>query len=72
VLVQAFITAQGKKVLLANRVNREQTVVLDADLLNASTLTVDEETGDEAPRAGKTEGANLRLAPFAVTVLSLQ
>ncbi len=72
VTVQGFITPQGKKVLLVNRVNSEKTVMLSQDLQNASTLTVDEETGDEAPRAGKAEGANLKLAPFAVTVLSVQ
>ena len=72
VLVQGFITPQGKKVLLVNKTNSEKTVELAQDLQNASTLTVDEATGDEAPRAGKAEGANLRLAPFAVTVLSVQ
>jgi hypothetical protein len=72
VMVQGFITPQGKKVLLANRTNGEKIVLLSQDLQNASTLTVDEETGDEAPRAGKAEGTNLRLAPFAVTVLSIQ
>ena len=72
VTVQGFITPQGKKVLLVNRTNGESTVSLSQDLQNASTLTVDENTGDEAPRAGKAEGANLRLAPFAVAVLSVQ
>jgi hypothetical protein len=72
VTVQGFITPQGKKVLLVNRTNSEKTVVLAQDLQNASTLTVDEETGDEAPRAGKPDQTNLRLAPFAVTVLSVQ
>ena len=72
ITVQGFLTPQGKKVLLINKTNAEKTVVLEQDLQNASTLTVDEQTGDEAPRAGKAEGANLRMAPFAVTVLSLQ
>ena len=72
VMVQGFITPQGKKVLLVNGTNSEKTVTLAQDLQNASTLTVDEETGDEAPRAGKPDSAKLRLAPFAVTVLSVQ
>ena len=72
VTVQAFVTPQGKKVLLVNKTNSDKTVALDQDLQNASTLTVDEETADEAPRAGKAEGANLKLAPFAVTVLNVQ
>jgi hypothetical protein len=71
VTVQGFITPQGKKVLLVNRTNSEKTVVLAPELQSASTLTVDEQTGDEAPRAGKADGANLKLAPFAVTVLTL-
>jgi hypothetical protein len=33
---------------------------------------VDEQTGDDAPRAGKVDGSELKLAPFAVTVLKLQ
>ncbi len=72
VTVQGFITPQGKKVLLVNRTNKEKTVTLSPELQNASSLTVDEATGDEAPRAGKAEGANFKLAPFAVTVLSVQ
>jgi hypothetical protein len=72
VLAQGFITPQGKKVLLVNKTNDEKTVALAQDLQNASTLTVDEATGDDAPRAGKAAGANLTMAPFAVTVLSVQ
>jgi hypothetical protein len=72
VMVQGFITPQGKKVLLVNKTNDQKTVALAQDLQNASTLTVDEATGDDAPRAGKAAGANLTMAPFAVTVLSAQ
>ena len=72
VTVQGFITPQGRKVLLVNRTNKEKTVALSAELQNASSFTVDEATGDEAPRAGKADGANFKLAPFAVTVLSVQ
>jgi Glycosyl hydrolases family 39 len=72
VLVQGFLTPQGKKVLLVNKTNGEKTIELAQGLQNASMLTVDEATGDEAPRAGKAEGANLHLAPFAVAVLSVQ
>ena len=72
VKVQGFITPQGKKVLLVNKTNSGKTVTLSAELQNASSLTVDEATGDEAPRAGKAEGADFKLAPFAVTVLSVQ
>jgi hypothetical protein len=40
-------------------------------LQNASSLTVDEATGDEEPRTGKADGAELKMAPFAVTVLTI-
>ena len=71
VMVQGFITPQGKKVLLVNKANSDKTVVLATDLQNASALTVDEETGDGEPRAGKPDGANLKLAPYGVTVLTV-
>ncbi len=71
VMVQGFITPQGKKVLLVNKANSDKTVVLATDLQNASTLTVDEETADGEPRAGKPDGANLKLAPYGVTVLTV-
>jgi hypothetical protein len=72
VMVQGFITPQGRKVLLVNKTNSEKTLALASDLQNAATLTVDEETGDEAPRAARAERSELKLAPFAVTVLSAQ
>jgi Glycosyl hydrolases family 39 len=72
VVVQGFITPQGKKVLLVNKANSEKTVTLASEMQNASTLTVDEDSGDEAPRAGKANGDKFKLAPFAVTVLSVQ
>ncbi len=72
VTVQGFVTPQGKKVLLVNRTNKEKTVTLSPELQNASSFTVDEATGDDEPRAGKADGSNYKLAPFAVTVLSVQ
>jgi hypothetical protein len=70
VLVQGFITPQGKKVLLVNKTNSEKTLTLGSDLQNASSLTVDETTGDDAPRAATAEGNELKLAPFAVSILT--
>jgi hypothetical protein len=72
VTIQGFITPQGRKVLLVNKTNSERTVMLSSELQNAASLTVDESTGDDEPRAGKADGAELKLAPFAVTVLSAQ
>jgi hypothetical protein len=67
--IQGFITPEAKKVLFVNKTNTEKTIKLAADLANGATQTVDEETGDDAPRAGKADGNELKLAPFAVTVL---
>ncbi len=70
VLIQGFVTPQGKKVILVNKTNSEKTVKVSADFENASSLTVDEATGDEGPRAGKVDGAEIKLAPYAVCVLT--
>jgi Glycosyl hydrolases family 39 len=72
VMVQGFVTPEGHKVLLVNKTNLAKTLDLGSDLQNAASLTVDEETGDDAPRPGKVEGPTLTLAPFAVTVLTAQ
>lgn len=72
VLVQGFVTPQGKKVLLVNKTNAEKTLKLAADLHGASALTIDEATGDNEPRADKVAADEIKMAPFAVTVLSVQ
>jgi hypothetical protein len=72
VTIQGFITPRGNKVLLVNRTNGVKTIKLVSDLQSASTLTVDEDTGDSAPREGRVSGDELKMAPFAVTILSLQ
>jgi hypothetical protein len=70
--IQGFITPQGKKVLLVNKTNTDKTVTLTPEFHNAASLTVDEATGDEQPRAATVNGAELKMAPFAVTILSAQ
>jgi hypothetical protein len=72
VMIQGFMTPQGKKILLVNKTNSEKTVSLSSEFQNAKSLTVDEDSGDEEPRAGKTDGVGLKMAPFAVTVLTVQ
>ncbi len=72
VLIQGFLTPQGKKILLVNKTNSEKTLKLNSDIQGASTRTVDEETGDDTPRVGNVTGSDLKLAPFAVVVLSAQ
>ncbi len=69
IAIQGFITPEGRKVLLVNKTNTERTVKLQPDLANGATWTVDEASGEDAPRAGRADGAELKLAPFAVVVL---
>jgi hypothetical protein len=71
-LVQGFVTAEGRKILLVNKSNAEERVTAPADFANANFATVDEATGDDAPRTGKLSGTELTLAPFAVTVLTAE
>jgi hypothetical protein len=70
--IQGFLTPQGKKVLLVNKTGAEKTVTLSPEFHNAASFTVDEATGDNEPRTGKEDGSALKMAPFAVTVLSAQ
>jgi hypothetical protein len=66
---QAFLTPEGRKLLLVNKRDRAFDVPLeDAD--KASALTVDVETGDGPARTVKPVAGKLRLEPFAVTVVS--
>lgn len=69
-VVQAFLTQQGRKLLVVNRANEEKTVAVPADFAGGSSATVDESTGDDAPHTGTLSGGNLTLAPFAVTVVT--
>jgi hypothetical protein len=72
VMVQGFVTPEGKKILLVNKANSEKTVKLASELNGSASLTVDEATGDEEPRAATVDGEELKMAPFAVTVLKLK
>ncbi len=67
--VQAFVTPEGRRVLLANKRDHAVDVTLP-DAEKASALTVDEETGDGPARSVKPADGKLRLEPFAVTVVS--
>lgn len=67
--VQAFVTAQGRKLLVVNRSNHEELATVPGDFAGAEFATVDEATGDDPPRTGTLQGTALTLAPFAVTVL---
>ena len=69
VTAQAFVTAGGHKLLLANKRDHAVEVTLpNAD--KASALTVDLETGDGPARSVKPSGETIKLEPFAVMVVS--
>jgi hypothetical protein len=66
---QAFLTSEGRKLLLVNKRNRSIEIPLpDAD--KATVLTVDVESGDGPARPMKPAGGKIKLEPFAVTVVS--
>ena len=69
VLVQGYKTQEGRKILVVNTSDENRSVQAPASFADASFETVDEATGDDAPRTGRLDGRELTLAPFAVTVL---
>lgn len=72
VLAQGFVTPQGRKILLVNKSDVEKAVTVPTGFEHAEFATVDESTGDNAPRTGTLSGAELPMTPFAVTVLKAQ
>lgn len=72
ILLQGFVTPHGKKVLVVNKTNREAVVELPTEWQHAHSSAVDEDTGDEEPRNANVDGTELKLAPFAVTILTAE
>ena len=68
-LAQGYTTPQGRKILVVNMSDESHVVEVPVGFADARFETVDEGTGDDAPRTGKLMGRELSLAPFAVTVL---
>jgi hypothetical protein len=66
---QAFVTAAGHKLLLANKRDRVVEVALP-EAERASALSVDESTKDDPARKVKLADGKIRLEPFAVSVVS--
>jgi hypothetical protein len=67
---QAFITPAGKKLLLVNKRNSPVELTLPAEAKSATVSVVDEATGDGAARVSAQAGDKLKLAPFAVAVVT--
>lgn len=68
--VQAFATKQGKKLLLLNKRNRQQTVSLPTEAEGSKVVLVAPSTGDKAPRTETLTGHTITLQPFEVAVVS--
>ena len=66
---QAFVTPEGRKLLLINKHDHALDVSLP-DSEKASALAVDVETGDGPARSVKPDAGKIHLEPFAVTVVS--
>lgn len=70
VAVQAFATAKGKKLLILNKRNREETVNLPEDTDGATLTMVTVFTADGSAAQEKLSGHTLTLQPFEVAVLA--
>jgi hypothetical protein len=69
---QAFLTPLGKKLLMVNKRNREIEVTLPHGFEHASVATVDEDSADDHPRRGISDGPLIKLLPFSVAVLAVK
>ncbi|CAN5642692.1 hypothetical protein BH10ACI4_BH10ACI4_27350 [soil metagenome] len=67
--VQAFDTARGKVLLVANKRNRAEEVTLPDEFGGGSVMMVAPSTGDHAPATGAVSGKVLKLEPFEVAVV---
>lgn len=67
---QAFVTPQGRKLLLINKRNRSSTVRLPEPVTGATLATVDVTTGGRIARTASWSGRAVELQPFSVAVLS--
>jgi hypothetical protein len=71
IISQAFITTKGERILFINPHNKEIKVHLPDEAKNAVANYVDASTGENAPAEAILKDGNIRLKPFAVTVVQL-
>jgi len=69
IIVQAFVTKEGKKLLLINKQNEEVNVQLPAEAKSAWINFVDITTGDNPPAKDQLSGNTIKLSPFSVAVI---
>jgi hypothetical protein len=67
---QAFFTSHGKKLLVINKRNREQSISLPAEASGAKVTFVAPSTGDAKPQSNALSGSTLVLEPFEVAVVN--
>lgn len=69
---QASVTRAGRKILLVNSSDHALTVDLSTAFSGGSlhAQTVDEKSGEQAPRQETLSGKQITLAPFAISVVS--
>jgi hypothetical protein len=67
---QAFSTSNGRKLLVINKRNRQQSVSLPAETAGGSVTFVAPSTGDRAPQSKPLADSMLVLEPFEVAVIS--
>ena len=67
---QAFATSKGKKLLVINKRNRQQSISLPADAAGSAVSFVAPSTGDRKPQSSTLADTTLVLEPFEVAVVA--
>jgi hypothetical protein len=69
---QAFITAKGKRILLINKKNTTEKVVLPTEVIGGTLHSVDVDTQENPPVQMAINQAIISLKPFSVSVIELK
>src|SRR5665213_83023 len=69
---QAFSTAKGKKILFINPRNKEEKIILPADVKDATVQYIDERTGEDPIAREQLTEISLTLQPYEVAVVELK
>ncbi len=72
VVAQAFLTSEGKELLLINKWNKEISLELPAEFSEGQIVEVNVSTGENPPEQRQLTGNALVLKPFAVMVIKSQ
>ena len=71
VVTQAFVTKEGRKLLLINTRNKEIQIALNDEVKNKSMSFVDLSTGEHEPAKMQLNDSTVVLKPFAVAVVKM-